>query len=148
MTYKLNRSGYDKLRMSKQRKAILKALRSTKNHPTAEEIYNRLKSEIPHISLGTVYRNLEMLCDLGMVVKLEQGSGQRRYDYNTKPHHHIFCINCNRVDDIGIETPLELIGKMKVHSDYDITGYNLSFYGLCPDCREDIRHSDMSDDRE
>ena len=125
-----------KLRMTKQRKAMLEEIKKSKSHPTADTIYDLVKKKIPGISLGTVYRNLEILSGEGLVRKMELAHTQRRYDGNIKNHYHVLCTECGRVDDlitIGDDNVEELLG---VRSYYRITGHRLKFFGLCPDCKK------------
>ncbi|HAJ95763.1 MAG TPA: transcriptional repressor [Actinobacteria bacterium] len=125
-----------KLRMTKQRKAMLEEIKKSKAHPTADNIYDLVKKKIPGISLGTVYRNLEILSGEGLVRKLELAHTQRRYDGNIKNHYHVLCTECGRVDDLitmGDDNIEELLG---VRSYYQITGHRLKFFGLCPDCKK------------
>ena len=84
---------------SSQRESLLEKLRSVKSHPTAEELYNMLHENMPHLSLATVYRNLEQLGKAGIVTVLD-GVGPRRYDGNASPHHHKRCSKCGRVSDL------------------------------------------------
>lgn len=85
---------------SRKREAILKAVRSTACHPTAEWVYQTLKTDYPDLSLGTVYRNLTQFKNDGIIVSLGTVNGQERYDGNVKPHTHFVCSNCHAVLDI------------------------------------------------
>ncbi len=90
----------DCYRMTRQRMVILDTLRSMVSHPTADEVYEAVRGILPHISLGTVYRNLEVLTEMGLIMRLDIGGGQRRYDGRAERHYHLRCINCERVVDI------------------------------------------------
>ena len=90
--------------MTQQRKVILEELKKTNSHPGADEIYERVRKRLPQISLGTVYRNLEILSELGEIQNLELGGGLKRFDSNPKKHYHIRCIRCGRVDDSPVAT--------------------------------------------
>ena len=79
------------LKRSKQRESIKKFLISRYDHPTAETVYMNIKEEFPNISLGTVYRNLSLLADIGEIQKLSTGIGPDRFDGNPKPHYHFIC---------------------------------------------------------
>lgn len=122
--------------MTNQREMILKELQSSKEHLSADELYERIKKRMPRISLATVYRNLEVLSEAGIVAKLEVGGRQKRFDYDVERHDHIYCVNCNRVDNLLLEQkPINYTSLL--HSDgYTITGCRLEVSGLCPDCQE------------
>lgn len=123
------------MRLTNQRKIILEELRSVTTHPTADEVYAMVRKRMPRISLGTVYRNLEVLSALGLALKLENAAGQKRFDGNTSPHHHIRCEICGKVGDIFDAPDISGI-EHKLTTDFSITGYVLEFTGICPDCRE------------
>lgn len=126
-----------KRKNSKKRSAILEALASVKEHPTAEMLYAALKPEIPELSLGTVYRNLSVLAQEGLVVRVAHVDGQERYDARTEPHCHFVCRMCNRVLDLDVP---DLIGpiceKISKESGCETESYTLSFSGLCDKCKE------------
>ncbi len=125
-----------KIRNTRQRNAVLEAVRRVKSHPTADEVYRMVKEKIPQISLGTVYRNLELLCELGLVQKLDSPGGQRRFDGNPRNHYHIRCISCNKIIDLEIETIPDLDKYLVKKTDFEITGHRLEFLGICPDCQD------------
>ena len=124
-----------KIRMTPQRKVILEQVRAAGRHATADEIFHLVRRRLPHISLGTVYRNLDVLNELGLVRKLGHAGAQRRYEGNMDPHYHTRCLSCDKVDDIpfvplkGIREAENLVGN------FDVRGYELEFLGLCGECR-------------
>jgi Fur family ferric uptake transcriptional regulator len=120
--------------MTRQRGIILEELRSVNSHPSADEIYEMVRKRLPRISLGTVYRNLEILCELEEIQKIEAGGSLKRFDGNPEPHYHIRCIGCDRLVDAPV-TPLIKAGKA-IHSstDYKIIGHRFEFLGVCPPC--------------
>lgn len=122
------------MRLTNQRKIILEELRSVTTHPTADEVYGMVRAKMPRISLGTVYRNLEVLSSLGLVRKLENAAGQKRFDGDVSPHHHIRCENCGKVGDIFDAPDVSGI-EGQVTSDFRITGLSLEFSGVCPQCQ-------------
>ncbi len=125
-----------KLRNTKQREAIRENLIHRSDHPTADMIYDDIKEEHPNISLGTVYRNLAVLEELGEILKLPLSNGSSRYDGNVQPHNHFFCKNCRRVfdlDDIDMSELKELAQKS---FDGTIEDCKISFYGICKECQE------------
>ncbi|MCP4632954.1 MAG: transcriptional repressor [candidate division Zixibacteria bacterium] len=123
-----------KKRITKQREVILEEIRKLKTHPTADEIYMIVREKLPKISLGTVYRNLDILSDMEEIRKMNIG-GQWRYDYHFGDHHHVHCIKCNRIDDIYGLKEIE-IDKARGITDFEILDYKLEFQGICPSCKE------------
>jgi Fur family ferric uptake transcriptional regulator len=121
------------MRLTSQRRLILEELRSVTTHPTADELYGMVRRKMPRISLGTVYRNLEMLSSLGLVRKLENAAGQKRFDGDVSPHHHIRCDTCGKVGDIFDAPDISDIGE-RVNTDFQITALSLEFSGICPQC--------------
>src|SRR4030042_6815239 len=91
-----------KIRHSKQRDRILEILKGTKTHPTANWIYNELKDEFPDLSMGTVYRNLNILNEQGLVKKIDFGSTFDRFEAQLHPHYHFICENCNEIIDLDV----------------------------------------------
>jgi len=89
---------------------------------------------MPHISLGTVYRNLEVLSQSGMVLKLDLCGAQRRFDGTTDGHYHVRCVVCGRVGDVFIDVPSNLEAASQEASGFEIIGHWLEFSGICPDC--------------
>ncbi|MCX7823201.1 MAG: transcriptional repressor [Syntrophobacterales bacterium] len=125
------------MRVTIQRKTILETLRRLKSHPTAEELYSIIKPSLPRISLATVYRNLELLAEEGLIRKIfVQGSSQKRFDGNPHPHCHIQCINCGKVDDITINPILNPIKFIMETKGFEVTNYHIEFSGLCADCKK------------
>lgn len=122
------------LRMTRQRKVILEELRKLNTHPSADEIYEVVRHRLPRISLGTVYRNLEVLSELGEIQKLELSGLLKRFDWNTNKHYHIRCVRCNRVDDAPIAPLNQLDNELYGATVFEIIGHNLEFTGLCPEC--------------
>lgn len=123
-------------RMTQQRQVILEELSRVCSHPTADEIYGMVRKRLPKISLGTVYRNLELLAEAGRIRKLDVGGTQKRFDGRSEDHYHIRCVKCGRVDDIEIPTTIEVERAARDLSDYDIIGHCLLFSGICPACRK------------
>ena len=122
-------------RNTPQRKMVLEELCKMTSHPTAAELYAVVRRRLPRISLGTVYRNLEILHEDSMILKLEFAGAESRFDGNAKQHYHVRCTECGRVDDIhsldtdqGPAQPAELAG-------YLIAGHRLEYFGTCPDCQ-------------
>ena len=122
------------LRMTRQRRVILEELRKVKTHPSADEVYEIVRKRLPRISLGTVYRNLEILSESGEIKKLEPGSSLKRFDGNPSEHFHIRCIRCNRIADMPMASDFEIDLADMTPTEYEILGHRLEFFGLCPHC--------------
>ena len=123
------------MRETRQRAVILEALRQTKTHPTADQLFRRVRRRLPRISLGTVYRNLELLCQRGDILKLDVGGGQRRFDADTSSHHHIRCSECGRINDVDGSAPAGFERRFSDDVGYEVTGHRIELIGVCPDCR-------------
>lgn len=123
------------LKYSRQREAIKNFLSSNYDHPTAETIYTNLKKDFPNISLGTVYRNLSLLSEIGEIRKLSTGIGPDRFDGNLAPHHHFICNCCNRIMDLDVTDFNHINILAGQNFDGAIEGHITYFYGKCPDCR-------------
>lgn len=122
------------IRKSRQRDAILNVLLYTTRHPSAETIYEELKSEMPNLSLGTVYRNLANFKADGTIMQVATVNGQERYDANTKPHIHFVCKECGEVIDLFQANFPEV-----PEFDGRIDDCQLNYLGLCKDCVENAR---------
>jgi len=131
----------EEFRVTRQRRVILEELRKMKTHPTADEVYEVVRKKLPRISLATVYRNLEMLAREGIIKKLEMGGGPKRFDGDIKPHHHICCIRCGRVDDIYVDIPFPITDNVRKATPYKIIGYRFELVGLCPKCLKEGKGS-------
>ncbi len=124
------------MRMTNQREIILKELQESRQHLTADELYERVKKFMPRISLATVYRNLETLSEVGIIGKLEISGRQKRFDYDVHVHDHIYCLQCHRVDNIEFDRDLVDHGSIASAKGYRITGYRVEFKGVCASCRK------------
>ncbi len=127
----------EKIRMTKQRRLILDVLRKNNVHPTADVVYELVRRHLPRISLGTVYRNLEILTALGEIQTLELSGSQKRYDGNPCKHYHIRCMHCGVLDDAPIAPFNQLEDKLYNATVFTILGHRLEFLGLCPACSAD-----------
>lgn len=121
-------------RMTRQRKVIMEELKKVKTHPGADELYEMVRKRLPKISLGTVYRNLEVLVETKEIQKFEYSGALRRFDGNPDNHYHIRCLRCGRLDDAPSEVETGLEKKMGPHTGYTIIGHRLEFIGICPEC--------------
>ena len=125
------------LKHSKQREAIKAYLKSTTSHPTADMVYENVKGEFPNISLGTVYRNLNLLVDMDEAIKITTKDGSDRFDARTESHYHFVCTNCGRVKDL-IMKPFDDIQEKASKCTKDlILDHEIKFLGICYDCQTD-----------
>ena len=121
-------------RYSRQRELIYEALRQTEQHPTAEMIYQWLKPANPSLSLGTVYRNLNLLADAGAIRRM--AFPVERYDAKTMPHPHFCCDQCGAVYDLHLPYDAELDRQALLASGHDVTGHEVVFHGICTKCKQ------------
>ena len=123
------------MKYRRQREAIKDFLKTRNDHPTADVVYINVKQEFPNISLGTVYRNLTLLSNLGEIQKLNMGDGADHFDANITPHYHFICKDCGSVIDldmVSIEKVNDIAG-----ADFNgkIAGHVTYFYGKCGNCK-------------
>ena len=122
-------------RESGQRRVILEELQKLDSHPTAHELYTLLRQKLPKISLGTVYRNLELLSQKGLAKKIVTSGGEARFDGTVEQHCHIRCTTCGRIEDLNITPPQVNTEEASRATSFTLTGHDLEFLGLCPNCR-------------
>jgi len=123
------------LKYSRQRESIKACLMSRKDHPTADALYTSIREQFPNISLGTVYRNLNLLAEIGEIQKLSPGIGPDRFDGNPAPHYHFICRHCGCVMDLTV-SGLDHINILAGQDfDGEIEGHITYFYGACPSCK-------------
>lgn len=123
------------LRHSRQRDRILSLLQNTDIHPTADWIYAQLKPEFPHLSLGTVYRNLSILTEQGLVKKIDFGSSIDRFEAQTAPHYHLICTRCGAIRDLQSPVYKDLNDRPGRLADFEIHEHRIDFFGICLACR-------------
>jgi Fur family peroxide stress response transcriptional regulator len=123
-----------KYKRSRQRERLLELLRSTKEHPTATWLYDRLKAEFPDLSLGTVYRNLGVLRDQGLLRVLAAGSTFDRFDADTSTHYHFLCERCGAVEDLPLPPDCEIELKAAAGTLRIVRGHRIDVFGLCEAC--------------
>lgn len=122
-------------RMTRQRLVIINMLRQTDEHPTAEMVYEEVRRKLPGISLGTVYRNLQLLVEQGQALELAVSGGSSRYDANCLPHSHFFCQRCKKVYDIPAYE-VRLPDELKKNIPGTLLSQRTDFFGVCNDCRK------------
>lgn len=120
-------------RFSQQREQIYQAVCASKEHPSAQMVYDMLRPEMPKLSLGTVYRNLQQMASDGRLVELP--GPVARFDAMITPHTHLYCSCCGRVADGALPYDVAL-DHSSVADGWAITGHNLMFTGICPECAE------------
>jgi Fur family peroxide stress response transcriptional regulator len=120
------------LNVTYQRLLVYRTLRESKNHPTAEEIFHRIKMEYPAISLATVYKTLEILADQNLIAKVTPLHDLARYDGDTTPHHHLVCLECKKIADIHDDSLNEL--QLPKQQEFKVSRYRIQFEGICSDC--------------
>lgn len=122
-------------RFTDQRAAVYRFLSSTDKHPTADEVFLAVRSEVPVISLATVYKSLETLVGCGLAVKLTYGDASARYDGRTDPHHHARCLGCSRIFDVSGRLPARDVFELEDdEAGFRVTGYRLELTGYCDPC--------------
>lgn len=123
-----------KVRNTKQRKYMLGLLKSTKSHPSAFWLYEKMLPEFPHLSLSTVYRNLGILESHGLLQRLSCGGSFDRYDANISMHSHFFCRKCGKVYDIDAKDLEESASKLVCIEGHQIEICSITYQGICSDC--------------
>ena len=131
------------IRLTTQRQIILEELTKLKTNPTAPEVYDAVRKRLPRIGLGTVYRNLELMAENGMILKIEVGGIPNRFDAITKPHYHIRCSCCGKVEDMDVPVNDDLVMNADDRSLYQIMGHRVEFTGVCPDCQQSQKNTTM-----
>ncbi len=118
-----------------QRQLVIAAVRFLADHPTAEEVYDRIVMEYPDISKGTVYRNLNSLVECGLLGRVSVPSGADRYDHILSRHYHIKCSRCGKFMNVeNIDYIQGLDEKVAAATHYKMNHHDIVFSGLCPDC--------------
>jgi Fur family transcriptional regulator, ferric uptake regulator len=122
------------MRLTTQRQVILEELFKVTSHPTANEVYDMVRKRLPRIGLGTVYRNLELMSETGLILKLEVGGTQKRFDAVVTPHYHVRCIYCGKVNDVDMPVQQSINESAAQSSHYLILSHHIEFTGLCDQC--------------
>ena len=123
----------NRARNTKQLEVIWRAVRDDKSHPSADQVYDRVRKKLPRISLGTVYRNLQKLVAGEKLQVLMLGRAQR-FDPLVARHQHFICENCDRVFDVMVDSQKEIKPAKLPHDGFRVTSHRLAFYGMCKDC--------------
>ncbi len=124
------------IKYSRQRQEIKNFLMSRKDHPTADVVYMNVRQQYPNISLGTVYRNLTLLADMGEITRLHLGDGVDHFDADTSPHYHFVCSKCGQVRDLHMNNIDSIVDIAGMNFNGEIQGHITYFYGICGNCNE------------
>lgn len=122
-------------RNTTQRSLVLEAVKELRCHATADEIYDNIVQKCPNISRGTVYRNLNLLSDIGEIRKVEMTSGADRFDHICLEHYHARCVKCGRVFDVEMEFIADLDKNIKDTQGFEFIGHDIIFKGICLGCK-------------
>lgn len=123
-------------RYTEQRAAVYRYLCGVETHPTADDVFTAVRTDIPDISLATVYKSLETLVGCGLAIKLTYGDGSARYDGRLDPHHHARCLACDAVIDVPGQLGAEVLGRLGPVDGFGVEGYRLELLGYCSSCRD------------
>lgn len=123
------------VRITPQRHAILSYLMDTMGHPTADEIYRALEPRFPNMSVATVYNNLKMFIEAGLVRELTYGDSSSRFDADVSNHYHIICEKCGKIEDFTYPSLDEVERKGEEVTGFEVHGHRLELHGVCKDCR-------------
>ena len=121
-------------RFSKQRKLIYDMIVENPIHPSADVINSRLRADHPELSLGTVYRNLNVLSEMGAIKKIDSRMKSERYDGRTDDHYHMICEKCGKMFDVETEYQTDLIHEAQRKTPHLLKEHNIIFYGICEKC--------------
>lgn len=128
------------LKYSRQRESIKACLMDRHDHPTADAIYASIREDFPNVSLGTVYRNLNLLVELGEIQKLTCGDGKDHFDADISPHYHFVCRNCGAVLDLPLEPFADMDQQAQECIGGQVDSHAIYFYGTCEDCLRTDTH--------
>lgn len=130
-------------RNTKQRKLILHAVRQLNCHPTAEQVYDAVRKDLPRTSLSTVYRNLNILVDSGDIIAIRGSGRETHYDHNLKEHHHIKCSVCGRIEDVCTDTiDINGLERNKIKG-FTVQEIYLNIVGICNECTEKLKKEEL-----
>lgn len=121
-------------RFSKQRQLIYDTIMEEAVHPAADVIYAKLHKSHPELSLGTVYRNLNVLSEMGAIQKIDSGLKAERFDGRTDSHYHMICETCGKLFDVETNYQTDLIAQAQKNTPHQLKTHNILFYGICEHC--------------
>ncbi len=126
------------MKYSRQRELILETLRKAETHPTAEELYTQVKAQLPNISLGTVYRNLNLLTALGTIGKLDSaGNTSVRYDGRNDEHCHLVCTSCGTITDMDLSLFSDIDATLNTERGFTVQEHAIVLKGICGACADE-----------
>ena len=137
------RKAMPKNRMTKQRRIIIEELKRLTSHPTAEQLYHIVRERLPKISLGTVYRNLDLLSKNNEIRKLDIDKDQAIYDAEKREHCHIRCIRCGKIGDIFNMPKADIEKEVSKLTDFTIIDYTPEFRGICQVCINNAKPEEL-----
>ena len=123
------------LKVTHQRMAVYSMLAGTDRHPTPEEVYSTIRTQLPSLSLGTVYKILDQFNRHGFLRRVSTEGHVARYDANMDSHHHLVCTDCGRIQDIHVEQPLEALAQVPAVAEFAVKSYDILFHGRCKSCQ-------------
>lgn len=121
---------------SKQREIILETLKENVVHPSADYVYGVIKEKLPHISLATVYRNLNKLSEKGTIKKIEGLDSCDHFDHNTREHYHFLCEKCNKIFDVPSDIAPDIKNKVQRELGHSVIQHEITFRGVCAECNK------------
>lgn len=123
------------LKVTHQRMAVYAMLASTDSHPTPEDVYSAIRTQLPSLSLGTVYKILDQFHKHGFLRKVSTEGHVARYDANMDSHHHLICSGCGKIQDVHLEQPPMQLPRIAEQGEFAVKSYDILFHGLCKSCQ-------------
>ena len=129
------KSGVGLRRSSSQRKLVREIIEEAHDHPAAQTVFERARKRMPSISLGTVYRNLQLLVGQGLLLERKIGNRPARYEAQRRRHYHISCVECGALEDLAVPYQEVLDRRVQRLVRYRLREHRMEFYGICPRCQ-------------
>ena len=123
------------VRRTKQRQLVLEVVQGSEDHPTAAQIFQRVRRRYPGIAYATIYNALRWWVDRGELREFTFGDAAARYDRNRERHDHAVCVECGRLTDVSVRLPKRLLDQVRQRTGLRIASHHVQFQGVCPDCR-------------
>lgn len=122
------------LGLTKQREVVLRVIRESHDHLTANEVFNTAKEKLPSISFATVYNSLRFLKDAGHIAEISFGNGASRFDKITSRHDHALCTECGKLVDMHLDLPEAVVSQATKFSNFKLESVEVTLRGKCPEC--------------